>query len=112
MLLCARAQLQIQIGHAMATSRLGMPWQREERSFFVDSRVVATGLNAKRKRAFHPQHLDYMLEGFSHRRRTAIVLGTYREALSKGNPWAQARCQMQITMPKLREELFFYIVEE
>ena len=53
-LLRAQAQLQIQIGHAMATSRLGMPWQREERSFVVDSRVVATGLNTKRKKGVSP----------------------------------------------------------
>ena len=39
---------------------------------------------------------------------TAIVLGAYREASSKGIPWAQARCQMQITMLKLREGDSFF----
>ena len=43
---------------------------------------------------------------FSNRRQIAIVLGTYRKALSKGFPWAKARPQMQIKMSRLRELLF------
>ena len=45
---------------------------------------------------------------FSDRRQIAIVLNTYREALNKGIPGAQARLQMQIKMSRLREERLLF----
>ena len=57
-------------------------------------------LECKKNSAFRPQHRDYMLECFSDRRQTAIVLGTYREALSQRIPWAQVRLQKQFENAK------------
>ena len=50
---------------------------------------------------------------FSDRRRIATVLGTYRKALSKEIPWAQARLQMQIGHARATRKNvhFFQIVE-